>query len=229
MSPPLRLERANPNLGYAAPFVAYVGLMAAERATGMPLGWFYPIRLLLVIAILLLVSRPYLALRPQMPWASLAIGAAVFLIWIGPDVIFGPNYRHHWVFENSLTGGATSSVTGSLQVSRLFILIRILGSVVVVPIVEELFWRGWLMRWLVQKEFLKVPLGTYVPSVFWIVAVLFASEHGPYWEVGLAAGVIYNWWLIRTKTLADCILAHAVTNGLLAAYVVGAGHWQYWL
>jgi hypothetical protein len=229
MSLPVRLVRANPNVGYAAPFVVYVGLMAVERAIGLPLGWFYPIRLLLVAATLLLVSRPYLSLRPQMPWASLAIGAAVFLVWIGPDVLFGPNYRHHWVFENSLTGGATASVTGSLQLSTLFIMVRILGSVVLVPIVEELFWRGWLMRWLVDKNVLKVPLGTYVPSVFWIVAVLFASEHGPYWEVGLAAGVIYNWWLIRTKTLADCILAHAVTNGLLAVYVVAAGHWQYWL
>jgi CAAX prenyl protease-like protein len=229
MSPPVRLERANPSVGYAAPFVAYVGLMAVERTLGLPLGWFYPIRLLLVAATLLLVSRPYLSLRPRTPWASLAIGAAVFLIWIGPDVIFGPNYRHHWLFENSLTGGATASVTASLQLSTLFIMVRILGSVVVVPVVEELFWRGWLMRWLVDKNFLKVPLGTYVPSIFWIVAVLFASEHGPYWEVGLAAGVIYNWWLIRTKTLADCILAHAVTNGLLAVYVVAGDHWQYWL
>ena len=65
-----------------------------------------------------------------------------------------------------------------------------------------------------------MPLGTYVPSVFWIVAVLFASEHGPYWEVGLAAGVIYNWWMVRTQNLADCIVAHAVTNGLLSAYVL---------
>jgi CAAX protease family protein len=229
MSQPLRFQHVNPNVGYAAPFVLYVGLMAVERAVNLPLGSFYPIRLLLVAATLLLVSRPYLSLRPQMPWASLAIGTLVFLIWIGPDVVFGPNYRHHRVFENSLTGAATGSVTGSLQVSALFIMIRILGSVVIVPIVEELFWRGWLMRWLVRKEFLKVPLGTYIPSIFWIVAILFASEHGPYWEVGLAAGVIYNWWLIRTKTLADCIFAHAVTNGLLAVYVVAAGHWQYWL
>ena len=65
-----------------------------------------------------------------------------------------------------------------------------------------------------------MPLGKYVPSAFWIVAVLFASEHGPYWEVGLAAGIIYNWWMVRTRNLADCILAHAVTNGLLAVYVL---------
>ena len=74
-----------------------------------------------------------------------------------------------------------------------------------------------------------MPLGTYSASAFWIVAVLFASEHGPYWEVGLAAGILYNWWLIRTKNLADCILAHAVTNAILSAYVLLADQWQYWL
>ncbi len=77
-----------------------------------------------------------------------------------------------------------------------------------------------MMRWLIDKEFLKIPLGTYVPSAFWIVALLFASEHGPYWEVGLAAGVVYNWWIIRTKNLADCILAHAVTNAVRSIYVL---------
>jgi hypothetical protein len=199
--------------------------MALERAIGLPPAWFYPIRLVLVSATLLMVSRPYFSLRAQMPWSSLAVGIAVFLIWVGPDLLFGPNYRQHWLFQNPITG--TSSAF--LRLGAAFIALRIVGSVLVVPVIEELFWRGWLMRWLINKEFCKVPLGTYVPSAFWIVAALFASEHGPYWEVGLVAGAIYNWWLIRTKTLADCILAHAVTNGLLAVYVVASGHWQYWL
>jgi CAAX prenyl protease-like protein len=203
--------------------------MTLERVATLPLGWFYPIRLLLVSATLLLVSRPYLSLRVRMPWASVAVGIAVFLIWVCPDVLFGVNYRHHWLFENAITGDAKASVTGSLRISAAFIAVRILGSTVLVPIIEELFWRGWLMRWLMDKDFLKVPLGAYAPSAFWIVAILFASEHGPYWEVGLAAGVVYNFWLIRTKNLGDCILAHAVTNGLLAAYVVASGQWQYWL
>jgi CAAX prenyl protease-like protein len=98
-----------------------------------------------------------------------------------------------------------------------------------VPILEELFWRGWLMRWLIDTDFQKVPPGTYTPQAFWLVAVLFASEHGPYWEVGLVAGIVYNWWMVRSRSLADCIVAHAVTNGLLAVYVVSGGHWQYWL
>ena len=100
-------------------------------------------------------------------------------------------------------------------------MLRSVSSAILVPILEELFWRGWMMRWLIDNDFLKVPLGKYVPSAFWIVAVLFASEHGPYWEVGLAAGIVYNWWIVRTRNLADCILAHGVTNAVLAALRAG--------
>lgn len=223
------LRGSLPTLAYVAPFAAYIAMMGLEHALSLPAEWLYPLRLLVVSAVLLTISRPYLSLRVSQSWASIGVGIAVFLIWIGPDWVFGPGYRHHWIFENSLTGSAKTSVTPYLQLSTAFIAIRILGSTVLVPIFEELFWRGWMMRWLIHKEFLKVPLGYYSASAFWLVAVLFASEHGPYWEVGLAAGIIYNWWLVRTRTLGDCILAHAVTNGLLGIYVVSARQWQYWL
>jgi hypothetical protein len=62
-----------------------------------------------------------------------------------------------------------------------------------------------------------------------MTAVLFAAEHGSYWDVGLLAGITYNWWMVRTGRLADCMVAHAVTNGFLAAYVLYFGQWQYWL
>ncbi len=100
----------------------------------------------------------------------------------------------------------------------------------IVPIVEELFWRAWMMRWIIaRQDFLKVPLGAYAPQAFWITAALFASEHGSYWEVGLLTGIIYNWWMIRTRSLGDLILTHAVTNACLSAYVIFAGKWEYWL
>jgi len=105
---------------------------------------------------------------------------------------------------------------------------RIIRATVLVPILEELFWRAWLMRWVISPRFQEVKLGSYSPAAFWITAVLFASEHGCYWDVGLIAGIVYNWWMIRTKSLGDCILAHAVTNGCLCWYVVATHHWEYW-
>lgn len=225
--PPHSTTNRTATIAYVAPFVAYVSLMQLDRAISLPPEIFYPFRFLAVLLILLSVSRPFVSLRPSSTLASIGVGIAVFLIWIGPDVLFG--YRHHWLFENSIAGSAVSSIPPRLRVSVWFTLLRTLSSVALVPILEELFWRGWLMRWLIDSDFQKVPLGKYVPFAFWVVAVLFASEHGAYWDVGLAAGVIYNWWMVRCRNLADCVLAHAVTNALLAAYVLMAGQWQYWL
>ncbi len=222
-------SRRRATLAYVAPFLAFIGIMAVERVIPLPPQWLYLARFLIVTALIGALSWPYLSFRPSAPSASIAIGVAVFVIWVAPDVIFGAGYRHHWLFENSITGAAASSLAPHLKVNIAFMLLRSVSSAILIPILEELFWRGWMMRWLIDKDFLSVPLGKYVPSAFWIVALLFASEHGPYWEVGLAAGIIYNWWIVRTRNLADCILAHGVTNAVLCVYVLFTGQWQYWL
>jgi uncharacterized protein len=58
---------------------------------------------------------------------------------------------------------------------------------------------------------------------------LFAMEHGPFWEVGLATGVIYNWWMRRSRSLGDLMLAHAVTNLALSLYVIATARWIFWM
>ena len=220
-------SRSRATLAYTAPFIAFVGIMAIEKLIPLPSEWLYLVRFLAVSALIASFSWPYLSFRPSAPVASVAVGVAVFVIWVAPDQLFG--YRHHWLFENSLMGAPVSSLGTHLKFNVGFMLLRSVSSALLIPILEELFWRGWLMRWLIDNDFLSVPLGKYVPSAFWIVALLFASEHGPYWEVGLAAGIIYNWWIIRTRNLADCILAHGVTNAILCVYVVTTDQWQYWL
>jgi uncharacterized protein len=218
------LQRAT--VGYVAPFAAFVGCMAVENLV-FHSQHLYPLRCLAALAALALVSRPYLSFRAVRPAGSIAIGIAVFAVWIAPDALFG--YRHCWLFENPVLGTAASTLAPGDRTGFWFLASRALGSTLLVPIVEELFWRGWLMRWLILPDFTKVALGAFTPLAFWGVAVLFASEHGSYWEVGLAAGVVYNWWMLRTRSLADCMLAHAVTNGLLSAFVVSTGAWRYWL
>lgn len=214
-------------LAHVAPFAVFVGIMGIEHALGIPAETGYPVRVAAAVLALLFFSRSYIPWKPSVPAASVVIGAAVFVVWIAPDVLFG--YRHFWLFENPLTGSSGGVISPALQHDSVFLTLRAASSTLLVPIIEELFWRSWLMRWLIDSDFQRVKLGTYVRSAFWLTAILFASEHGSYWEVGLAAGVIYNWWLIRTRNLADCMLAHAVTNGLLAVYVLVGGHWQYWL
>jgi hypothetical protein len=73
-------------LGYTAPFVAFVVLMGIERAIGLPAVYFYPIRFIAVLSLILIFSRPYVSFRPQFPLASIGLGVGVFVIWIAPDV-----------------------------------------------------------------------------------------------------------------------------------------------
>ncbi len=188
-----------------------------------------PIKLAASLAAIFAVSLPVLRGAPSKPVLSILLGLAVFVLWVGPDVVV-PNWHHFFLFDNGIVGHPAGNTPPASKNDPLFLIFRIAISVIAVPILEELFWRGWLMRWLIDSnDFTRIALGTYAPAAFWLVAVLFASEHGSFWDVGLLTGIVYNWWMVRTRNLWDCILMHAVTNAALAAYVVIGGHWQYWL
>lgn len=186
------------------------------------------LRVTVMLAVLWLIARPAIDLRVRHLAATLAVGVAVFAIWIAPDLLIH-GYRQSWLFENPVTGKVATSLASASRMSWPVLALRTFRAAAIVPIVEELFWRAWLMRWLIDNDFQKVPLGKYAPQAFWLVALLFASEHGPYWDVGLLAGIVYNWWMVRTRSLGDLILAHAVTNFTLSVYVIAAGKWEYWL
>ncbi|HWF45466.1 MAG TPA: CAAX prenyl protease-related protein [Bryobacteraceae bacterium] len=221
------LRAQNPWVAYTVPFLLFLACLFVfphlplSPAWGAAL-WFVPMG-----AVCLKCFPRDVPLCPRHWLSSTLIGIAVFGIWIAPDLLF-PGYRQAILFSNGIVGHAHPSIQVDAFRSPTFLLLRTLRAVMIVPVVEELFWRGWLMRWLVNSEFWKVPLGTYRPSAFWITAVLFASEHGPYWDVGLLAGIVYNAWMIRSKSLADCIWMHAVTNAALCAYVITTKQWQYW-
>ena len=218
----------HPAIPYILPFAVFLGFLGIRGILPFGAGWEYPIRVITVTAVLLGVSRPVIRLKPRHAARSVGLGLAVFAIWIAPDLLW-PAYRGHWLFQNPLTGSARSSLPDGTVTDLLFLTFRIAGTAILVPIIEELFWRAWLMRYLISPDFRNVRLGAYTTMSFWLTALLFASEHGPYWDVGLLAGIAYGWWMIRTRSLADCIVAHAVTNLALAIYVLGSGRWEYWL
>lgn len=216
-----------PSVRYIAPFIAFLLFLAVSGQHLISPAWESPLWVI-VLAIICFVAWPReLSIKPRFPWASIGIGVLVFVIWIAPDLLV-PGYRTSIVFSNSIMGRLHSSLKPDDLQSSWILFWRTVRAVLIVPIVEELFWRAWLMRWLIQPEFQKVRLGAYAPLAFWVTALLFASEHGPYWDVGLVTGVIYNLWMIRTRSVADCILMHAVTNGALSAYVIATSQWQYW-
>ena len=217
----------HPHLPYVVPFGVFLAILAISSHLTFLGEWEYPLRVLLLSAVLVVFSRRVLDFRIHAPILSISVGIAVFALWIAPEVIW-PDYRSHWLFSNSVTGTVSSSLDRVHRDSLLVLIFRTIRAAVLVAIIEELFWRAWLMRWLIRPDIQSVPLGAWTWSSMLISVVLFASEHGPYWDVGLIAGLIYNVLMVRTKSLGDCILAHGVTNGILSAYVIATNRWHYW-
>src|ERR1700686_5233038 len=176
-----------------------MAFLAIQNYAGLPPSIDYPVRVVVLSVILFVFSRHVIDLRSTRLLESVILGVAVFVIWIGPDLLF-PGYRQHWLFQNAILGHIGTPVPEQVIMAPIVLWSRIIRAVVLVPIIEELFWRAWLMRWLIAPRFKRVPLGAFSPVSFAATAFLFASEHGPYWDVGLAAGLIYNWWMIRTKS-----------------------------
>jgi CAAX prenyl protease-like protein len=150
--------------------------------------------------------------------ASCCFGLLVFALWIRMDWTLGAAGMPQGFNPELLPGRNTQIV---------MTIFRIAGAVLVVPLMEELFWRSFLIRYVIDKNFDTVPMGTFTWASFLFTAVLFGLEHN-YIFAGIMAGIFYNLLLYRTRSLAQCVLSHAVTNLALAIYVVYTGKWQFW-
>lgn len=145
-------------------------------------------------------------------------GALVFLLWIQMD----------WTLGAAGTAQGYNPGLFTEKWTRISMtVLRICGAVLVVPLMEELFWRSFLIRFLIDKEYSAVQLGRFTWASFLISSILFGLEHS-YIAAGVMAGIIYNLLLYKTKSLAQCVLAHAITNLALAIYVVITGKWHFW-
>ncbi len=221
------LERY-PSLRYILPFAVFMVWLGVGPALPVSPRVEAIVRVTVLLAVIALVARPVLSFRMERPIATLLVGVGVFVLWILPDQLM-PGYRDSMLFQNSLTGPVESSMAVEARTDLVVILLRFLRAALIVPIVEELFWRGWLPRWIdASDDFRRRPLGAFTTFSFAATVILFGMEHGPFWDVGIAAGIIYNWWMIKTRSLGDLIWCHAVTNACLSGWVVLAGQWQYW-
>jgi uncharacterized protein len=214
-------------LAWVGPFATFALWLFVRQY--IPLG--YPAKELLLDAIIVaaIVGFSWRILPRSAPhWiASVALGLAVCVIWVAPDALFA-GWRAHWLFQNAVTGKVTTTIPPS-ELTPTMLALRTMRAALLIPVLEELFWRGWLPRWLQDTRFERIPLGQYTRFAFWATAILFAAEHGPFWEVGLVCGVIYNWWMSRTRSLGDLMIAHGVTNLALSAYVMATGRWGLWM
>ncbi len=225
---------STPETSTPSPTIAWVGPFAVF-AIWLVLDKYLPIanpakeilRDGVLLASIVFFSRRILPRSAPYWLSSIALGIAVCAMWVAPDALF-PGWRTHWLFQNAITGKIETSIQPD-EFTPLMLALRTARAALLVPIIEELFWRGWLVRWLQDNNFTRVPLGKFTPLAFWATAVLFAAEHGVFWEVGLVCGIIYNWWMYRTRSLGDLIIVHAVTNLALSLYVIYTKNWLFWM
>ncbi|AHG89097.1 CAAX prenyl protease-related protein [Gemmatirosa kalamazoonensis] len=214
-------------LAWVGPFAVFMAWLAVDRLLPLANPTKEVVRDVVLVAAIVGFSRRVLPTRAPYWLASIGVGLAVFALWVLPDVLV-PQWRSHWLLQNAITGRITTSIPPT-ELTPLMLVLRTTRAALLVPVIEELFWRGWLPRWLQDTRTERVPMGRYTPFAFWATAALFAAEHGPFWEVGLVAGVVYNWWMRRTRSLGDLVLAHAVTNLVLSLYVVASRDWRFWM
>ncbi len=214
-----------------APFVFFMAVLAlrgfapTDGSWGFDTRWLYALQAGGTALLLALWWREYGEISRQ-TWLTLreallavAVGVAVFVLWVNLDA--------PWM---SLSTASTEpfmprTATGGLYWA--LIVVRWVGAALLVPVMEELFWRSFLMRWIQQPVFesvspAQVGLRAVVLSTF-----VFVLAH-TLWLASIVAGLAYAWLYIRTGKLWAAVLAHAVTNGVLGVWVVATGNWQFW-
>ena len=220
-----------------------------------PEHWVYPLQCVIVGA-LLLFFRPHYTLKP---WRGLGLAAALAVagsaVWVLPASLYHQGQPGWWewlgiaardkgfdpnVFKDPVpTDPIHEAIYRSVAPAWVFhstawfitVTLRFLRMVVIVPFVEELFWRGFLMRY-VQAEgrsFLTVPFGKHSWRAFWIVTLAVTLVHQPEDYLGAFVwGALMYGLAVRTKSLGACVFMHACGNLLLGIYVMATGRWGFW-
>jgi CAAX prenyl protease-like protein len=160
-------------------------------------------------------------MRWKISWEAVAVGVLVFALWVGLD----PYYKK--------MGGPADPWNPALEfgfgsfLAKFFVIVRILGSTLVVPPLEEVFYRSLLYRYVVKPEFHTVSLGYFNWTAFLVTSAVFGFAHRE-WLAGVLCGMAYQGLVLRKKRLGDAITAHAITNLLLGLWVLKKGAWHFW-
>jgi CAAX prenyl protease-like protein len=181
----------------------------------------FPLQTLVCAGVLAYFWRDYRLRMPQKAWLTAGIAVLVAALWVTPQAVF-----HAAARTDGFNPGIFAGRPGSYWVD---LVMRFLRLVVVAPALEEIFWRGFLLRFVINEEFEAVPFGTYGRLANALVVAGFMLEHSmPDWPAALAAGILYNVVAYRTRSLSSCILAHAITNALLGGYIMMTHQWGFW-
>jgi len=207
----------NPTAAFLMPLLALLAAGSLSHALSGKFETFYPLRMLAGGAALWAYRDKLTALDWRVGWRAPAVGIAVFVIWM---------IGARWAMVPASMPDALAAMSAAHRDA--WLASRIATSVLIVPLAEEMAYRGYLMRRLINSDFESVPF----QSIGWLpltaAALLFGLAHGALWLPGIAAGLAYGMLVIRTGRMGDAVMAHAVTNGLVAIAAIHYGQWNLW-
>jgi len=214
----------NPVAAYLAPLMALIGVTMVVNAVTHSPGFdrLYALHVLVAAAVLWFYRRNHPDLRWDRSWSAflpaVALGGVVFALWMA--------------LEPASTSGSSQKMAEGLQQlprawAATWLFFRVAGSVIVVPLAEELAFRSFVIRRLIAADFTAVAPGRFSWLSFLISSALFGALHGR-WLAGTLAGALFALALYRRRELADAVVAHATANALIAATVLATGSWSLW-
>ena len=221
--PAIPVKTGSQSLVRALPFAVFIAFVAAQSLAGgaSPLWWAARDASATLALVLLLPRYTELrdAPRPTALQACAAIlaGVAVFAAWTRLDQGWNSLALHDG-FDPT---GERAGLAGPLLALRLFAL------AVTVPLMEEIFWRSFLLRWIDSPNFLAADPRAASFRAIALVTALFAAEHSQ-WLAGLLAGAAYTAVYVRTRNILLTTLSHAITNLLLGIWILSTGSWRFW-
>ena len=209
-----------------APFVIFVLLTAAQGQFGPDSKyWFYVIKTI-VGAWLIWEMRPFVSeMRWAISWEAVVVGIGVFVMWVGLDPYYPKSHIFFKPTPDDVWNPFVRFGNGSAAAWAL-VCIRIAGMTIVVPPLEEVFYRSFLYRYFVRIKFLEMPFSRFHATSFIVTSALFGFAHYE-WLAGILCGFAYQWLAIRKNRLGDAMTAHAITNFLLGVWVVWKSAWQF--
>jgi len=206
-----------------APFAVYAVLGALQGESGTASHYWVYVLKTLIAAWVLWEARPLLEeLHLKFSWEALVVGMAIFVIWVGLDGLY-PRLCDPGAGSNPHTQFGQGSALAWFMA-----LFHLLGSTLVAPPSEELFYRSFLYRYFVKLDFQKMPFNRFHPLSFVVTSLIFGLMHPAWWVAGILCGFAYQGLVVYKNRLGDAIVAHALTNFLLGLWVIYKGAWAFW-
>jgi len=236
---PAQLAPDQRDSAYLSPMLVFLALTGVGTTWPSLYAVSYVVKTILAGALLIAMRRHYARIRWDYCWLGAILGVVGIVQWVGMEKLIlhwypllVPERVLHW-FPSFPEMGGKPFVPSEAIPSKLafigFIAFRWAGPTLVVPFMEEFFWRDFLWRTIAAPaDFRIAKIGEWDRGIpLLVVSIAFCMVH-PQWLTALVWGLMIGGLLLYTRSLGACIVMHAVTNFLLGAYVLWTGDWMFW-